>query len=460
MSQAGTKHPRIAVMNRQRPRVLMMSYYFPPMGGAEVQRVTRFAKYLPEFGWEPIMLTTQGGGHTGRDESLLQRLPAAVPIERIPSVEHPTTILTLRRFEKRENGGQERRATRRLWDELVRRVSAFDRKHLCFPDPMNWWAWRAGLHIESLVKKYRPDILWATGYPWSTLCLLAKAANKTGLPAVGDIRDPWSWHPHGYWDSERHKLLERKTLLSLSHLVTVTEGLRRRYLCLYPELHERICTIRNSFEDADRRPAKARQVPSLFCYVGSLTKGNLKDQRKQTLDTFLRALRLSIDRRVDGCCQLRVGVAGQGVDRTQSLVNEYGLQDAVQIHGSLPHDKARELRACADVLLVVMGIGEGTESYVPLKVYEYLAANRPILALLPEGSEAGAIIIQKKRGVVCRANDVESICSGLRRMLSSDFEYDPQSDVSEFSCRNTTSQLAEVLNQVTLSRARGWTNTR
>jgi glycosyltransferase involved in cell wall biosynthesis len=272
---------------------------------------------------------------------------------------------------------------------------------------------------------------------------------------VADIRDPWSWHPHGYWSSARHQRLEQEVLSGHSHVVTVTEGFRRKYLELYPELAGRIHLIRNGYEDADVGVPQPAFTPIKIHYLGSLTAGNLEDVRKRTLFLFLKALRMLGDAKLPGADGIRVKVAGHNVAATQKLVDQFDLNHQVSILGNLPHTEARKLREEADILLLVDMLYENREStFIALKVYEYLAANRPILALLPEGSEAGEIILQKKRGVVCRVDDVESICAGLRRMLSGNFDYDPNSDISEFSCRNTTRQLAEVLAESASNRPR------
>jgi glycosyltransferase involved in cell wall biosynthesis len=432
------------------PRILIFSYYFPPMGGVEVQRVTHFVQQLSSFGWQPIVVTTKSSGHTGKDDTLLEKLPKDLIVERILAIEHPSTVLE--RWLKRDgmNRWEQFRRSPRLLDRALMRLYKFDKTYTSFPDPMNWWAWHASFHIKRLCRKYMPDILWATGYPWSTLTLLAKAGAKTGIPTVGDIRDPWSWHPQGFWSGERHRNVEQSTFNKLTHIVTVTDGFRRKYISLYPELQGKISKIRNCYEDSNILPAKKQFTPSIFCYIGSLTTGNLKDLSRRTLDTFLNALNLCLRKDIPGTKQIRVQIAGNGVEKTQELVDEYQLSEAVEISGSMSYDKANEMRADADVLVLVMGIGKEAATFVPLKLYEYLAANRPILALLPEGSEAGKIILEKKRGVVCRINDVEGIALGIEKILNCAFEYDSGSNVSEFSCRSSTEKLAKLFDEISL----------
>ena len=434
-------------------RVLMFSYYFPPMGGAEVQRVFRFARHLPEFGWQPIVVTTNAKGHTGQDESLLEMLPPEVVVERIPTVVHPSELIASVYRDCSLAKWQEFRTSNRLVHRLLRKLSALDRKHLCFPDPMNWWAWRARIHVARLVRKHQPDVLWATGYPWSTLWLLAKATKKAGIPAIGDVRDPWSWHPQGFWASPRHKTAEASVFREFFHLVVVTEGVRRQYSSLYPDMGERITVIRNGFEAEDQQPPKDGPQFLRWNYLGSLSASNPKGLKGRSLFTFAQALQQVRKRGLPGAREIRVTVAGNGVARSQSVFDELGLTACVVIKGSLPLGEARALRTAADVLIVVMGDGVGSGTFVPLKVYEYLAANRPILALLPEGSEAGEIICRARRGVVCRVDDVEDIAKGITRILTGDFDYDPGSDISEFSCWNSTRQLTHRLETAVCTRS-------
>jgi glycosyltransferase involved in cell wall biosynthesis len=430
-------------------RVLMFSYYFPPMGGVEVQRVTRFVRHLPEFGWEPIVITSKGGHWNTYDESLLAGLPEGVDIVRFRAVNHPGIVHRTRLLEEGVNAWRAFQGSRKLGDRFRRRLEAYDRKHLCFPDEMNWWAANVRLYFGSLIRKFRPDVIWSTGPPWSNLLLSHKLGRNTGIPAVADIRDPWSWHPQCFWSSARHQCLERQVLTAHSHIVTVTEGFRSRYLQLYPEVVGRIYLIRNGYEDADLEIPRTTFSPVKIHYLGSLTAGNLEDVRKRTIFLFLKALRRLRQEGTPGVDTIRVKVAGRNVMASQKLVDTFGLNDQVHIMGTLPHHEARRLREEADVLLLIDMLYDNRDStFIALKVYEYLAANRPILALLPEGSEAGEIICRAKRGVVCRVDDVEDIAKGITRILTGDFEYDPSSDVSEFSCRNATRQLAQVLENV------------
>jgi len=426
--------------------VLILSYYFPPMAGVEVQRVTRFVRHLPDYGWEPVVVTSKGGHWNFHDESLLQSLPAHLVIRRVRAFNHPGVVHKLRLLEAGLDAWHGFQQSGKLLDRLRRRVDAFDVQHLCFPDEQNWWAWNAHQHCLSLVKTFQPDAIWATGPPWSNLVLSQRISRKTGILAVADIRDPWTWHPQGFWKGAGHRRLERDVLTGHAHVVTVTEGFRHRYAELYPELADRIHLIRNGFEDADLGTPKQTSSIVNIHYLGSLTAGNLKDVRKRTLFLFLKALQELRRRRTPGAEKIRVKVAGRNVEASRALVDELGLNDQVQILGPLPASEARALRDEADALLLVDMLYENRDStFIALKVYEYLAANRPVLALLPPGSEAGKIILEKRRGVVCRVDDVESIATGLERLLQGDFEYDHDSDVSEFSCRNTTQQLAAVL---------------
>jgi glycosyltransferase involved in cell wall biosynthesis len=432
------------------PRVLVISYYFPPMGGVEVKRVTRFVRHLPEFGWDPIVVTSKGGHWNAFDESLLTELPEGLDIIRFRAINHPSVVHRSRLLEEEGvNAWQEFRRSRKLLDRFRRRLETYDEKHLCFPDDKNWWAANVQWHFRSLIRKFKPDVIWATGPPWSNLVLSHWLSRKTGIPAIADIRDPWSWHPQRLWAGARQQPLEREVLAGHAHVVTVTEGFRNRYAQLYPELSNRLHLIRNGFEDSDFGKPKSRIHAATFCYVGSLTAGNLKDVRKRTLYLFLKALGTLRDKQEPGIEGIRIKVAGRNVNASQALVDEMGLNDRVCILGALPTSEARKLREEADVLILIDMLYENRDStFIALKVYEYLAANRPILALLPEGSEAGEIIRKAKRGVVCRVDDVEDIANGIRRLLTNAFEYDPTSDVSEYSVLNTTRQLAEILDAI------------
>ena len=427
----------------------MFSYFFPPIGSVQAKRVSRFVRYLADYGWDAVVVASRGGHWASWDSESVKTVPQTVPVIRFPAFDHPGITHRAALVAKGLEAWKTFQESRRWTDRLRRRLEAFDRNHLCFPDDKNWWAANVRWHFRSLIKRFNPDVLWSTGDPWSNLVLTHTLSRQTGLPAVADVRDPWTWHPHRYWSSARHQRLEHEVLCGHAHVVTVTEGFRRRYLELYPELAGRIHLIRNGYEEADVAAPKPALSPVKIHYLGSLTTGDLEDVRKRTLFLFLKALRILREQQTPGADCVRVKVAGHNVIGSQKLVDQFGLNDQVSILGNLSHAEARALRVEADILLHVDMLYENhNSSFVAAKVYEYLAANRPILALVPEGSEAGDIILQKNRGVVCRVDDVESICAGLRKMLAGDFKYDPHSDISEFSCRHETRQLADLLGAV------------
>jgi len=441
-----------SVSSRQMPRVLILSYYFPPMGGAEVQRVTRFVRYLPQFNWNPIVVTNKAGYWHSCDPTLLKTLPRNVSIVRIRAINHPGIVHRDRLLREGSNVWESFNKSRKLFDRFRRRLELFDRRHLCFPDENNLWAMHVYLRVRSLIRHFKPHVLFATGFPWSNLELLVKIHNNTGIPAVGDIRDPWSWHPLGHWNTERHQRLEQKLLTGLPYLVTVTRGVKCEYETIYPAIKNRITLIRNGYEIEDCFSAKTKGPVISFAYLGSLSLGDGRSTKRQTLYPFLQAMAKLRREAMAGLEHIQVTVAGNNVEGSRPLVSELQLGNQIKILGHLPADQARHLRETADVLLLVMGNGPKAETYVPLKVYEYLAANRPILAMLPEGSEAGNIILRKQRGVVCRIDDVEDIADGIRRILNGDFEYDPDSDVSEYSCLRATEKLAELFDRLALKK--------
>ena len=237
------------------PRVLVLSYYFPPMGGVEVQRVTRFVRHLPGRGWQPVVVSTRGGFHTSWDHARLRDLPSELSVVRVRAPEHGPSVRRTERLAQGADVEQRFRDSRRLGDRLARRLEAFDRRYLCFPDEKNWWALAALLPAMRELRKCQADVVLATGFPWSTLALGARLSRLTGVPLVVDMRDSWTTDPRGWWSSPRHRRLERQVFEAADQIVCATDTMRVQYEQLYLGLSFR--TVHNACADPDEDPRQS-----------------------------------------------------------------------------------------------------------------------------------------------------------------------------------------------------------
>lgn len=433
-------------------RVLIIAYAFPPIGGVGVLRVVKFVKYLPQFGWEPIILTVDRGADFVYDESLSETLPTALQVYRARSWE-PLDVTKAKRAADRLSAPSSPAGGRnRLKNSLKALYFA-----LRVPDDKLGWLPFAIQAGKQILQEQPIDLIFATAPPYTNL-LVGRALKKTsGKPLVVDYRDEWSTMqyrdtPSNVFTRWVNRRLERSVLTSTDALVTaaqpISEHLRTAEL-LPPALYQR--TIMNGFDPEDYRreqgdetdPVARTNKKFTIVYTGSFYG------ERQTPYYFLQALAQLLQAQPAIRARLQVIFVGSIYPNHTRFISELGLSDLVQVCGILPHQQAIKHQLAADVLLLVVGKGAGSEVVLTGKVFEYLGAGRPILALVPPAGPAAQLIRETATGVVVDPEDIPNIQQALTQLYSAwaagQTTYQPNASlIAQYSRPTLTGNLAAV----------------
>ena len=429
-------------------QVLFVAYFFPPYGGGGVQRSIKFVRYLPDFGYRPVVLTRPVNAsvlHAPPDGSLEA------------SVADGTDVVRVAGPEPSRDGGWTGRAQR--W---FRRPDALDR----------WWT-------ESVVTEGRGaaegcDLIFATMSPFESGEAAARLAGDTGKPWVADLRDPWALDEWRVYPTALHRRLELRrmgrALASADAIVMNTREAARALVARFPELARKpVLTIPNGFDASDfAGPAPDRSDGAFrIVHAGAVhtdvdpkstrTARRLLGGEASGLDistrshlVLLQAVAAALAARPELRTKLEVHLAGVISDADRALLPE----DVVHVHGYLPHAQTIALLRSADLLFLPMhDLPAGVRSrIVPGKTYEYLGAGRPVLGALPDG-DARDLLVEAGNAVLCRPGDVD----GMARLVLGQVERAergepmpaPRPDVlARYERRALTARLAEVFDGV------------
>lgn len=382
----------------EQKKVLVIAYGFPPIAHAGVYRTMRFCRYLPDNGWKPTVITINESKDIHSDHSLMKRIPPEVRI-------HRTYILDIWRIVQRYRAKQARRdaARRALSDpgvsrggvaRAMKRVERFVLSALLkifsIPDHMLFWIPFAVIRGIRLMRKEDFDVIFTTSPPHSEHLaglILAKIFRK---PWVADFRDPIvdNFHTEELFRVELwlHALLERLIVRSADTVILVTESHRQSLENRYPADRGKLMVIRNGFD-----PALFQNIqPESFDRFTILFAGTLYGTISP--DFFIRGLARWLrtrDPSVRGSVQALF--YGMGCEKAEALAHELGLEDVVKTSGLIPHDEIIRKQKGADLLLLVIGHDSKSAGVITSKLYEYMAVDRPILAIMQE-SEALDII--------------------------------------------------------------------
>jgi glycosyltransferase involved in cell wall biosynthesis len=383
----------------------MISHFFPPMGGGGVQRVTKFVKYLSQCGWRTTVICGDPDDYWMRDETLLHDVPESARVIRTAGA---TGLGMLRRVKRHRS--RERRSSRGFG--VLRRAATW----VLIPDSYVGWRSFALRAAEKVLERDPPDAVLSTGPPETNHLVGLELKQRTRLPWLVDFRDPWValhlFEPPTRWHRERNSKLERAVLERADCLVATTAWLRDLLRERHPGTATRLYVIRNGFDPADfpvHRPDPTPGLPLRLVHAGMLTM-------TRSVDGLLHGLRLLHVRRPELNAAVKIELLGARETANDALVGVLGLEECVRFRGYVPHEEAIAAMLRADVLLLVKHTEPRYLGLVPGKLYEYLGAGRPILALVPE-SEAAELVRRFERGLTAPPDDPESICAALEQLV-------------------------------------------
>lgn len=380
-----------------RPRVLLLAYFFPPLAGGGVHRVLSFARHLPACGWDCTVVCAGEQDYWVRDPSLLEQVPAATEVIRVPGGSALSALL-------RGRGGA---GTRR--GSTFSRLRALSDWWL-LPDSYAGWARRAARAAEARLRRGDVSVLLSTSPPDSVHVVAEGLARRQRVPWVADFRDPWIGlhfrRPPTPWHRERQAGLERRVLAGADLVLTAS----RTHLEALGESSgaraKRAVHLPNGFEPlgaAAHGPVDAGHFRLAFTGTLSLMEDAL---------TLLEAVHELLASLPEARGRLRVDLAGPYDLDYEDRAIALGLEGIVRFTGPLSHGDARALQERADALLLWKPWGEGFRTMVPGKLYEYLDSGRPVIALLPEEDEAAALV-RRAGGVVLAPNSREALAREL-----------------------------------------------
>jgi glycosyltransferase involved in cell wall biosynthesis len=431
-------------------RVLIITYYWPPSGGAGVQRWLKFVKYLPSYGWHPIVYTPLNPEMPVRDETLVSEIPATVTVLKRP-ISEPY------RFYKWLAGRKENISTGFLSETKTRgwkeKLSVWIRGNLFIPDARQWWIKPSVNFLTGWLADNQTDVIVSTGPPHSMHLIALEVKQKAGVTWLADFRDPWTGID--FYNElmltkaadRKHRQMEKQVLQTANAVVAISHHLRSE-LINKSQLtdHSHFYVIPNGYDPADFE-SEAPQVSVRFRLVHAGTL--VRTRNPHTLWNVLADL---INHQPGLKDDLEIMLAGQVDFSVMESIRQYGLESFLNRPGYLTHRQVIECIRTAQVLLLVLNDAPNAKGILTGKLFEYLAAGRPILCIGPEEGEAAQIISHCKAGITAGFQNKTRIKQAI-----SDFYHQfktggktqcRSTGVEEYSRKNLTGKLVSVLERI------------
>jgi len=398
-------------MQSGRKRVLVVSYYFPPSGGPGVQRILKFVKYLPEFGFDPAVLTVQEGDYPARDESLLKEIPANVPVlrTRIPEPYGLYRKLTGKKKGSAVDVNVNRPRGQRV--SASERMAEWVRGTLFVPDARVGWLLTGVGPAIRFAREFGADIVYSSSPPYTCALLGRSIARGAGIPWVPELRDPWTEFLSAPRRPEPARGFDRRLERSVYHdaprLVIAWSGIAADLRGKYPdEDASKFRLVPNGYDAEDMSGVEPVQNSQFtVVYTGSLYGVRNPETLLEAVGRLLARGDMDPDR-------VRIRFIGRFGEDVRAMFRNPDVAHVVEERGYLPHAQSVSELLGAHALLLVVDDVPGSEHIVPGKVFEYLGARRPVLAVGPDGDVA-ELVRSVGAGRVLARNDVEGIASAI-----------------------------------------------
>jgi len=421
-------------------KVLIVTYYWPPAGGPGVQRWLNFIKYLPENGVEPILYIPKDPHYPITDTSLKGEVPEGLTIYR-NTIWEPYKLASL--ISSRKTSRISSGIIRSKKPSLLEHIFLWVRGNLFIPDARTFWVKPSIQFLSDVIDKEQIHTVITSGPPHSLHLIGMGLKQRKAVKWIADFRDPWT--SIGYHkelrltrrSQKKHKTLEQKVLNEADEIIVTSKTTKQEFSAI---TNRPITVITNGF-NTDHDGRAELDTDFTISHIGSL----LSERNPQVLWRVLSKL---IKEHPNFSKALQIQLVGTVSEDVIKEINKHDLGSAVKVLPYLPHDEALKTQRRSQVLLLAEINSEETKGIIPGKLFEYLAARRPILAIGPEGWEAGDLVRETGAGMVFTYENEEELKETIWEWFAAYQNRSlamPVTGIEKFSRRELTKKLAAQL---------------
>lgn len=427
----------------QPKKILIITYYWPPAGGPGVQRWLKFAKYLPDFGWKPVIFTPENPSYPLIDETLENEVPKDLEIIKTKIWEPYQLAEKLNKSNKKFKAGQFDVGQNQSWKS---KLSIWVRGNFFIPDARVFWVKPSVKFLRKYLTENHFDAFLTTGPPHSMhLIGLALKNEFPNLKWIADFRDPWteiSYYKHlklTKSSDKKHRSLEKKVFenadVTLATSYSDAENFRKKGA-------NSVC-ITNGFEvlSEDKNKVDVKSDKFTLSYVGVLEQLRNPEILWKTLNEIL-------SENVDFATDFKLKFVGRVDDKILNELENSALKNSILNLGYLPHDKSVLEMKNSSLLLITNFPQESSKGIIPGKIFEYLATGNQILSFGPKDADVAMILEKTNAGKYFGYEEKENVKNyilSIYKNWKSGKLQSENANIEEFSRKNLTKKLSEIL---------------
>ncbi len=432
-------------------KALIILYYWPPAGGSAVQRWLKFCKFMPEYGWEPVVYAPENAQYPEIDENLKDQVPKGITIIKRPILEPFGLYKKFVGIKKEEKlaASMTLRTEPKGFAKLKNKFAFWVRSNFFIPDARRFWIRPSVRYLKNYLHSEKIDVIITTGPPQSLHLIGYHLHKKTGIPWVADFRDPWTsidfYHDLSLtsWADKRHHMLESKVLRTASHVIAIGPNMKEEFLQIGAR---NITVITNGFDEGDLKDIKPSGAAKKFTvtHLGTLSAS-------RNAPSFWKALSGKVSEDPQFARMLAIKLFGSLDHTVLKDLEAYRLMPYMAGTGFIPHEEALVTLSESHLLLLLINKSVNAKGVITGKFFEYLVTGRPVLLIGPLDGDAAAILKDTGGGLAVDYSDESRMRGYIDHLFDlylkgEDILY--KGNIHSYSRKSLTAKLAGLLDQI------------
>jgi glycosyltransferase involved in cell wall biosynthesis len=415
-------------------KVIYIAFNYNHDTGIASKRLRGVSKYLPSFGWQPIVIVPRTSNET-------------VEIDNVRVIETDYQDMISRFMRKSDNTGRKREVSGRdQKNKFVSKSLSLAGEIFAYPDSMKYWKKPAIEAASEIIESEKIDAIMSTSSPITSHIIAHDLKERYDIPWVADLRDLWNLNPyinHNFIRKHFEKRLEMKTFRNVDALTTTTELAKKTLQGIHPT--KRISCVVSGFdpEDFEKTRQTEKSEKLTLMYAGSLYSG------KRDPSILFDAIGQLISENMIDSEKIIVDFYGDETNLDE-LSRKYGIKDNVNIHGRITQSEVLQHQINSDVLLLISWMNESEKMFIPGKVYDCIGCKKPILSI---GYEEGSLKdLIDRTDIGYHVSNVEeckkAIYDYYTKYNKNELKYSGNEFAQEYSLKNTAKNFSKILEEV------------
>ena len=429
-------------------KVLIISYYWPPCGGIGVLRCLKIAKYLREFGWEPIIYTADNADYPSIDESNFKDIDPDTLVLKQPIWE-PYKVYRKLTGKAKDANVNNVFYTKEEKAGIAHKLSVWVRSNFFIPDARCMWINSSVKFLTKYLQDNQVDAIFSNGPPHTNTRIATLVKEATGIPWLADFQDPWTQIDYfsllnlTSWGLAKHKRYEQQAFKGADLMTIVSPTWKKE---LEDIGAKNVNVVQWGYDPQDYKELKHQPSGKfVISHLGILGY----DRNPEILFSAIGSL---IKENQEFADRLQIQLPGQVDYSVKESINKHDLQDHVIIPGNINRVDALQMMKDSHILLLLLNKQANAKGRIPGKLFEYLAVRRPILCIGDSTGDSADIVRTTKGGDASEYEDFDYLKSIVLERFTQ-FEngngaIDIKSDIDQYSIKRLTSKIAGLLDEI------------